>query len=63
MLSPHTLTAKKQTGKSFTHPEIEFIVNGYTSGNISDDEMTRELSYVGLSRISDVNKLKIENFT
>ena len=46
MLSPHTLTAKKKSGKSFTQSDIEFIVNGYTSGKISDDEMTSWLKVV-----------------
>jgi len=46
MLSPHTLTTKKISGKSFTQSDIEFIVNGYTSGKISDDEMTSWLKVV-----------------
>ena len=46
MFSSHTLTAKKQSSKSFTQPEIEFIVNGYTSGKISDDDMTLWLKAV-----------------
>ena len=46
MLSPHTLTAKKQRGNFFTHSDIEFIVNGYTSGKISDDDMTSWLKVV-----------------
>ena len=40
MLSTNIITTKKQSGKTFTQAEIEFIVNGYTSGKISDDEMT-----------------------
>ena len=39
MLSPFTLTAKKQSGKILNPLEIEFMVNEYTSSNISDDEM------------------------
>ena len=46
MFSSHTLTAKKQSSKSFTQQEIEFIVNGYTSGKISDDDMTSWLKAV-----------------
>ena len=46
MLSPYTLTAKKKSGKSFTHSDIEFIVNGYTSGEISDDDMASWLKVV-----------------
>ena len=46
MLSPHTLTVKKKSGKSFTQSDIEFIVNGYTSGKISDDEMASWLKVV-----------------
>jgi len=46
MLSPHTLNAKKKSGKSFTQSDIEFIVNGYTSGIISDDEMASWLKVV-----------------
>jgi pyrimidine-nucleoside phosphorylase len=40
MYSPNILIAKKQNGESFTDPEIEFIINGYTSGEISDNEMS-----------------------
>ncbi len=46
MLSPDTLTAKKNSGKSFTYSDIGFVVNGYTSGKISDDEMTSWLKAV-----------------
>jgi pyrimidine-nucleoside phosphorylase len=46
MLSPNTLTTKKQSGRTFTQPDIEFIVNGYTACKISDDEMTSWLKAV-----------------
>ena len=46
MLSPHILIAKKQSGKSLTQSEIEFIVNGYTSDKIPDDEMAAWLKAV-----------------
>ena len=46
MLSPDTLTAKKKSEKSFTYADIEFIVNGYTSGIISDNEMASWLKAV-----------------
>ena len=40
MLSTVSITEKKQKGESLFQPEIEFIVNGYTAGTISDDDMT-----------------------
>ena len=46
MYSPYILTTKKQKGQSLTHPEIEFLVNGYTSGQIPDDEMATWLKAV-----------------
>ena len=44
MLSPHILIAKKQSGKSLTQSEIEFIVNSYTSDKISDDDYQKQLA-------------------
>ena len=40
MFSPESVSEKKQSGKSLSQSEIEFIVNGYTAGSIFDDEMT-----------------------
>ena len=40
MFSLDTVTEKKQSGNNLSQPEIEFIINGYTAGTISDDEMT-----------------------
>jgi len=40
MFSTVSVTKKKQNGASLSQPEIEFIVNGYTAGTISDDDMT-----------------------
>ena len=40
MFSTVSVTEKKQNGESLSQPEIEFIVNGYTAGTISDDDMT-----------------------
>ena len=40
MFSTVSVTEKKQNGGSLSQPEIEFIVNGYTAGTISDDDMT-----------------------
>ena len=40
MFSTVSITEKKQNGGSLSQPEIEFIVNGYTAGTISDDDMT-----------------------
>ena len=40
MFSLDTVTEKKQNGDNLSQSEIEFIINGYTAGTISDDEMT-----------------------
>ncbi len=46
MISPYSVTEEKQNGNSLSQSEIEFIVNGYTAGTISDDEMTMWLKAV-----------------
>ena len=46
MFSTVSLIEKKQNGESLSQPEIEFIVNGYTTGTISDDDMTCWLKVV-----------------
>ena len=40
MYSPDSIIEKKLNGNSLTQPEIEFIVNEYTAGSISDNTMT-----------------------
>ena len=46
MFSPYSVTEKKQSGNSLSQSEIEFMVNGYTAGTISDDEMSPWLKAV-----------------
>jgi len=61
MYSPNILIAKKQNGEGFTYPEIQFIVNGYTSGKISDDEMSTWLKAVydnGMNREETIHYTK-----
>ena len=41
MFSPDSITKKKRSGNRLLQREIEFIVDGYTAGTISDDEMIR----------------------
>jgi len=46
MLSPSIITSMKKNGESLSQSEISYIVNGYTSGNISSNEMTDWLKTV-----------------
>ena len=40
------ITEKKRKGKKLNRAEIEFFVNGYTSGTLSDQEMTELLKAI-----------------
>ena len=46
MVSLETIVHQKQSGGILSNTNIQYIVNGYTSGVISDDEMTAWLSAV-----------------
>ena len=39
MLSPSVIINRKKSEKNLSQSEINYIVNGYTSGNISNNEM------------------------
>ena len=40
MLSPSVIINRKKSEKSLSQSEINYIVNGYTSGDITNNEMT-----------------------
>ena len=46
MVSLETIIHQKQSGEILSNTNIQYIVNGYTSGVISDDEMTTWLNAV-----------------
>ena len=46
MISLETIVHQKQSGGILSNTNIQYIVNGYTSGVISDDEMTAWLNAV-----------------
>ena len=46
MLSPHTLTAKKNSGKSFTYSDIGFVVNNCSYETLYELEPWCSIIYV-----------------
>ena len=46
MVSLETIIHQKQSGEILSNTNIQYIVNGYTLGVISDDEMTAWLNAV-----------------